>query len=145
MSGGRWTDYGSRTRLIIARGAFYTASDYVQAQRFRSWYAKEAAKVMAGVDVLVTPTIVEPAALSADTDLSKRLLQPSYTGPFNLLGYPGLALPAGFSSDLGLPLSAQIVGAPFSEALLLRIGHAYQQQTDWHLRYPAGVMEVAAV
>jgi len=145
MSGGRWNDYGSRTRLIIARGAFYTAADYVQAQRFRSWYVKQAAKLMASVDVLVTPTIVEPAALSADTDMSKRLLQPSYTGPFNLLGYPGLAIPAGFSSDLGLPLSAQIVGAPFSEALLLRIGHAYQQQTDWHLRYPAGVMEVAAV
>ena len=51
-------------------------------------------------------------------------------------GYPALALPSGFSSELGLPLSAQIVGAPFAEALLVRAGHAYQQVTDWHLRVP---------
>ncbi len=141
MASERWTDYGAKTRMIIARGAFYSAADYVQAQRFRSWYAKAAASVMAEVDALITPTIIEPAALSAENDLAKRLTQPSYTGPFNLLGYPALALPSGFSSDLGLPLSAQIVGAPMSEALLLRIGHAYQQQTDWHLQYPTGVLE----
>jgi aspartyl-tRNA(Asn)/glutamyl-tRNA(Gln) amidotransferase subunit A len=141
MASPKWTDYGARTRMIIARGAFYTAADYVQAQRFRSWYAKQAAQVMGEVDALVVPTIVGPAQLSADNDLAKRLLQPSYTAPFNFLGYPSLAVPAGFTSELGLPLSAQIVGAPFSEALLLRIGHAYQQETDWHLQYPTGVAE----
>lgn len=131
----RWTDYGSGTRQIIARGAFTSAADYVQAQRFRSYYAKEAAKVMAKVDVLITPTIFEPAQVAANMDLNKRMLSPSYTGPFNLLGYPALAIPSGFSKD-GLPLSAQIVGAPFAEALVLRAGHAYQQVTDFHLQVP---------
>lgn len=131
----RWTDYGRGVRNLLARGALYSGADYVQAQRFRSWYAKEAAKVMATVDVLVTPTVVEPAGLTADMDMTKRMLQPSYCGPFNLTGYPGLAIPSGFSSE-GLPLSTQIVGAPFAEALVLRVGHAYQQLTDFHLQVP---------
>ena len=131
----RWTDYGRGVRNMIARGALYSSTDYVQAQRFRSWFAKEAAKVMAQVDVLITPTIIEPATPTANMDMTKRMLQPSYTGPFNLTGYPGLAVPSGFSSE-GLPLSTQIVGAPFSEALLLRVGHAYQQVTDFHLQVP---------
>ena len=131
----RWTDYGRGVRNMVARGALYSATDYVQAQRFRSWYAREAAKVMATVDVLVTPTIVEPAGLTAQMDMSKRMLQPSYSGPFNLTGYPGLAIPSGFSSG-GLPLSTQIVGAPFAEAVVLRVGHAYQQVTDFHLQVP---------
>jgi aspartyl-tRNA(Asn)/glutamyl-tRNA(Gln) amidotransferase subunit A len=139
----RWTDYGRGVRNMVARGALYSATDYVQAQRFRSWYAKEAAKVMATVDVLVTPTIVEPAGVTAEMDTSKRMIQPSYTGPFNLTGYPGLAIPSGFSSG-GLPLSTQIVGAPFAEAVVLRVGHAYQQVTDFHLQVPEVVVGAPA-
>ena len=112
---GRSTGRGART--MIGRAALYSAADYIQAQRFRSWYAKQAAHVMAGVDVLVTPTTPEPAApYSPDIDFTLRMTMPSYVGPFNLLGYPALALPSGFSSEFGLPLSAQIIGAPFAEA-----------------------------
>jgi aspartyl-tRNA(Asn)/glutamyl-tRNA(Gln) amidotransferase subunit A len=131
----RWTDYGKGVRNMIGRGALLNAADYVQAQRFRSYYAKEAAKVMAQVDVLITPTVIEPAQVTAEMDMTKRMTMPSYSGPFNLLGYPGLAIPSGFSSG-GLPLSTQIVGAPFAEALVLRAGHAYQQVTDFHLQAP---------
>jgi aspartyl-tRNA(Asn)/glutamyl-tRNA(Gln) amidotransferase subunit A len=147
MASPKWTQYGAGTRMIIGRGAFYTATDYVQAQRFRTWFAKEAAKVMGTVDVLVTPTAVEPPQPAANMDMAKRLLQPSYTGVFNLLGYPALALPVGFSSS-GLPLSGQIVGAPFAEAAVLRAGYAYQHVTDWHLAVPpiakGEAVEVAA-
>jgi aspartyl-tRNA(Asn)/glutamyl-tRNA(Gln) amidotransferase subunit A len=75
-------------------------------------------------------------------DMTKRLMQPSYTGPFNLTGYPALAIPSGFTST-GLPLSTQIVGAPFAEALVLRVGHAYQQTTDFHLQVPPIAAEVS--
>jgi len=60
-------------------------------------------------------------------------------GPFNLTGYPGLAIPSRFSSE-GLPLSIQIVGVQLAEALVLRVGHTYQQVTDFHLQ----VLEVHA-
>ena len=36
----------------------------------------------------------------------------------------------------GLPLSMQIVGKPFDEATVLKVGDAYQRLTDWHLQVP---------
>jgi len=50
--------------------------------------------------------------------------------PFNLTGSPALLVPTGFPES-GLPLSMQIVGKPFSEALLYCVAHAYEQATDW--------------
>jgi aspartyl-tRNA(Asn)/glutamyl-tRNA(Gln) amidotransferase subunit A len=54
----------------------------------------------------------------------------------NYLGVPALVVPCGVDSR-GLPLSLQLVGRPFSEALLLAAGRAYQRTTDWHRRVPA--------
>ena len=54
----------------------------------------------------------------------------------NYLGVPALVVPCGVDSR-GLPLSLQLVGRPFSEALLLAAGRAYQRATDWHRRVPA--------
>ena len=144
MGSERWSEYGSSTRMRVGRAALFSASDYVQAQRFRSWYAREASRVMAEVDVLVTPTGPDTAPLASEmTDPALSFTQPSFTAPFSLLGYPALAIPAGFS-DGGLPFSAQIVGAPFAEALVLRAGYAYQQETDWHLQVPP-IVEQSAV
>jgi aspartyl-tRNA(Asn)/glutamyl-tRNA(Gln) amidotransferase subunit A len=57
--------------------------------------------------------------------------------PFNLLGFPALTVPCGFDSQ-ELPIGLQIAGRPFEEDLILRIGHAYQQVTDWHKWRPPG-------
>ena len=51
---------------------------------------------------------------------------PQLTRPVNYLGLSALAVPRGFD-DAGLPLSLQIVARPCEEALLLRIGRAYEQ------------------
>lgn len=59
----------------------------------------------------------------------------SKTPPFNLAGLPALALPCGFSTT-GLPLSLQLAGRPFEEAVILRAGRAYEQATEWHRRRP---------
>jgi aspartyl-tRNA(Asn)/glutamyl-tRNA(Gln) amidotransferase subunit A len=59
----------------------------------------------------------------------------SNMAPFNFTGLPALALPCGFSST-GLPLSLQIAGRPWEEATVLRVGHAYEQATEWHTRRP---------
>jgi aspartyl-tRNA(Asn)/glutamyl-tRNA(Gln) amidotransferase subunit A len=52
-----------------------------------------------------------------------------------LTGMPALSVPCGFSSD-GLPIGMQIIGRAFDEATVLRVGHGYQQLTDWHRREP---------
>ena len=46
-----------------------------------------------------------------------------------------MSLPNGFAGD-GLPTSLQIACRAYDEATALRIGWAYQNATDWHLRRP---------
>ena len=61
-----------------------------------------------------------------------------FTTPFNATGTPTVTLPCGFTPD-GRPIAFQLAGANGSEALLLRVAHAYQQVTDWHTRRPPGL------
>lgn len=60
-----------------------------------------------------------------------------FTSPFNATGTPTVTLPCGYTDD-GRPVGFQLAGAHGSEALLLRVAHAYQQATDWHIRRPPG-------
>ena len=60
-----------------------------------------------------------------------------FTSPFNATGTPTVTLPCGYTDD-GRPVGFQLAGAHGSEALLLRVAHAYQQATNWHLRRPPG-------
>jgi Asp-tRNA(Asn)/Glu-tRNA(Gln) amidotransferase A subunit family amidase len=69
-------------------------------------------------------------------DVVRRMGQFSrLTRPFNALGLPVLSVPCGFSSD-GLPVSLQLVGRPFDEISVLRLGQAYEQAAGWHMREP---------
>jgi aspartyl-tRNA(Asn)/glutamyl-tRNA(Gln) amidotransferase subunit A len=58
-----------------------------------------------------------------------------FTIPVNIAGIPGISLPCGFAD--GLPIGLQLMADRFREDLLLRVGHAYEQATDWHLRHAA--------
>ena len=59
----------------------------------------------------------------------------NFTVPFNLTGWPGLSLPAGFSKN-ALPMSIQFVSKPYNERSLYQIGHLYQTLTSWHEMHP---------
>jgi aspartyl-tRNA(Asn)/glutamyl-tRNA(Gln) amidotransferase subunit A len=128
----------------MAPGLTVTAYEYLQGQRLRAQLTREfIATVFARVDVLVTPTIPEPApALAqvkagATADVIARMGRFSrLTRPFNALGLPALSLPCGAAPD-GRPLAMQLVGRPFDEPTLLRLGHAYERATAWHRRRPA--------
>ncbi len=54
---------------------------------------------------------------------------------WNVTGQPVLALPNGFGRN-GLPLGMQILGRPFGEETILRVGHAYERATSWGARRP---------
>jgi len=128
----------------MAPGLTVTAYEYLQGQRLRAQLTREFIdNVFSRVDVLVTPTIPEPApALAhvkagATADVIARMGRFSrLTRPFNALGLPALSLPCGAALD-GRPLAMQLVGRPFDEATLLRLGHAYELATAWHRRRPA--------
>jgi aspartyl-tRNA(Asn)/glutamyl-tRNA(Gln) amidotransferase subunit A len=101
-------------------------------QRQRVWH-RRVIDALAGRDVLLLPGAAMPAPRIADSDpLEMTALIGRFIAPWTLSRTPVLALPSGFSA--GLPLGAQLVGRPFEEATVLRAAHAYQQETDWHLR-----------
>ena len=127
--------YGDVVRERILTGALVSASEYTQAQRIRATLCRETAEVLRDVDVLATPTTPKPAtpfSVAQDPELG---FPRSNMPPFNLTGLPTLALPCGFSAS-GLPLSLQLAGRPFEEATVLRVGHAYERATAWHIRRP---------
>ncbi|WP_131735486.1 amidase [Actinomadura roseirufa] len=131
----RWDEYGRATRELLARAAFFTGADYVQAQRVRALFRRRLAEVFARVDVLLTPVSLTAAAPIASADMAAALTRPGFHGPWNAAGLPAAAVPCGFTSA-GLPLSFQVVGRPFGESTVLRVADVYQRHTDWHLRVP---------
>ena len=62
--------------------------------------------------------------------------KPLLTTPFDATGSPTLAVCNGINAA-GLPVGMQIVGRPFDEATVLRVGDAYEQATEWRERRPA--------
>ena len=85
------------------------------------------------IDALLTPTTQTAAIPNQAVD--QNTTPAHFTRVFNLLEMCALAVPSGFTAG-GLPLSLQIACRPYNEATALRIGWAYQQATDWHLRRP---------
>lgn len=132
----RWSAYGRYTRTTIARGALTTAGDYAQAQRLRSRFCRELARLFQDFDVLVTPGSLGPAQRVDEMDPDRTSAGPSFTGHWNFAGLPAVVLPCGVASDTDLPLALQIIGRPFAEGTVLRVADAYQRQTEWHLRVP---------
>jgi len=92
-------------------------------------------RVFDQVDVLLLPTMREPAPPIAGTVNETHRRPPSNTAAFNHFGTPALTLPCGFSGD-GLPIGLQIVGAAYREPVVLQVAYAYQQSTGWHRRTP---------
>ncbi len=111
------------------------ARDYVEAQRERRRMLAEMKPVYDQFDVLVTATAGGPAPRLDAWRTIQFWQRPSLTTPFNVTGGPALAQCIGFSRD-GLPLSMQIVAAPFAEPTVLRVAHAYEQATPWRGRRP---------
>jgi len=63
------------------------------------------------------------------------LQRPLITAPFNVTGMPALGVCSGFDAD-GLPIGVQIAARPLDDALVLRIGAAYEAATPWRERRP---------
>jgi aspartyl-tRNA(Asn)/glutamyl-tRNA(Gln) amidotransferase subunit A len=128
--------FGELLRERLMAGALITGSEYVQAQRLRARLQADMSAVLRRVDVLATPTSPKPAPTFTTVYDPEYGFPRGNTGPFNLTGLPSLAVPCGFTVS-GLPISLQITGRPFDETTVLRVGHTYEQATDWHKRHPA--------
>jgi aspartyl-tRNA(Asn)/glutamyl-tRNA(Gln) amidotransferase subunit A len=135
----RPSDYVAATRRLVELGSVIPAVHLQAAQRARMAMRAEVQTAFrqARLDALVTPTLpITSMALDemvVERDLPRLI---PFTLPWNLTGLPALSVPCGFT-PARLPAGLQVVGRPFGEAMVFRIGHAYQRVTPWHLRRPA--------
>jgi aspartyl-tRNA(Asn)/glutamyl-tRNA(Gln) amidotransferase subunit A len=131
----RFNDYGELLRDRLAFGALLRATDYVQALRRRRVLCLELRDAMADLDILITASAPGEAPKIHEVPKWAMLEKPNFTMPFNLTGLPALSICTGYGAE-GLPLSMQIVGKPFAEATVFRVGHAYETATTWRSRRP---------
>jgi aspartyl-tRNA(Asn)/glutamyl-tRNA(Gln) amidotransferase subunit A len=121
-----------RRRTIAGRHV--SAADYIELLAHRRAAAREFAGWMRARAALLTPTLPITAVAVADVDEATTPLA-TFTRAANYLGACALSLPAGLSGG-GLPVGIQLIGAPFADAALLRIGSALQRATTFHLQRP---------
>jgi Asp-tRNA(Asn)/Glu-tRNA(Gln) amidotransferase A subunit family amidase len=120
--------YGEDVARKVRECLAVTDAEVAEAERVRVSFREEAAQLLEGFDLLVTPTqgFVAPTYEDAADD-SLRLGITRFTNPFNALGWPALALPCGLAEH-GLPASVQLVGRPGADALVLAAGSALEAQ-----------------
>jgi aspartyl-tRNA(Asn)/glutamyl-tRNA(Gln) amidotransferase subunit A len=125
-------DFGEDVRAALERGLTIPAADYLEAQRKRRAIAKKLAALWNEIDCLLTPATPTTAPKIGDRAIriggveeDVRVGSTRLVRPFNLLGWPALAMPCGFSEE-GLPVGVQLVAAPHGEAKLFQAGAALE-------------------
>jgi aspartyl-tRNA(Asn)/glutamyl-tRNA(Gln) amidotransferase subunit A len=127
-------DFGADFRSRVLPSVLFTAHDYVQAAREHRRMMLEMAPLYSRFDAFVTASLGEAPRLTDYRSVSF-WQKPSLLTAWNVTGQPVLQVPNGFGRA-GLPLGMQILGRPFGETTILRVGHAYERATDWHTRRP---------
>lgn len=128
--------YGRLGYRRLMTGSVLSAADMVQAQRLRRELTAAVNDELLSVhDALLTPNALSTANPFSDFTPNPVKWGGVMTGPFNATGNPALAIPIGFGAN-GLPLGAQLVGRPFDEAMLFRIGAAFEAAAGVTQRRP---------
>jgi aspartyl-tRNA(Asn)/glutamyl-tRNA(Gln) amidotransferase subunit A len=133
---------GADVLALLDQGRLIPATDYINAQRLRRMMQREFRALWDTVDCLMTPTapigapkIGEATVHIGGVTEDARLASTRLVRAINLLGLPALSLPCGLDQN-GMPLSAQIIGKPFDEATILRVGAAIEDATEYHKLRP---------
>jgi len=126
-------------RMIKGKDAL--ASDYLLNRMEWKRLRAEALETLKDIDALLVPTTRIPALqvdeIDADMDTytARNLDYLRNTSIGNILNLCGLSIPCGFTNK-GSPVGLMIYGKPFQEETVLRVGHAFQQVTQWHRSTP---------
>ena len=138
----RGQGFGEEVKRRIMLGTYtlsagYYDAYYGKAQAVRTLIRQDFDAIFKQVDVLISPVAPTTAFKfgAIINDPLQMILADVLTISANLAGLTGLSVPCGFD-DKGLPIGMQILGAPYTEAQVLKLGHAYQQATDWHRHKP---------
>jgi aspartyl-tRNA(Asn)/glutamyl-tRNA(Gln) amidotransferase subunit A len=120
--------YGSDVRARLDRGLAVTDAEYRAGVAERERYREHCLEAFGPYDLLLTPTLPCVAPPVGTRELGGRTVVDAltcFTRPFNVLGWPVLALACGAAED-GLPASLQLVGRPGADALVLAAGAALE-------------------
>jgi amidase len=140
---GRADEFGPFFREFLQAGAALTEEQLAAARAFRADYAGRMNELLGTVDAIAMPAgnptmpvteEIQRGGMEGIEPLAEHLHQ-YFAVPANFSGAPALTLPCGFTED-GVPLGMQYMAAPGGEAMLCRIGHAYEGATGWHNRHP---------
>jgi aspartyl-tRNA(Asn)/glutamyl-tRNA(Gln) amidotransferase subunit A len=140
----RGQGFGPEVKRRIILGTYVLSSGYydayyLRAQKVRTLIRNDFLKAFEKVDAIVSPTSPTAAfeiGAKAEDPLQMYLMD-IFTISCNLAGICGLVVPCGFTgAQPRLPIGLQLLGKPFGEQTILRIGHAYEQSTDWHKEKP---------
>ena len=130
--------FGAEVKRRIMIGAYvlshgYYDAYYLKAQRIRRIIAQDFQNAFNACDIIVGPVAPNVAGKLGEkvSDPTQMYLEDIYTLSPNLAGLPAMSVPCGFG-DHGMPVGLQLIGNYFSEAALLQVAHAYQQETNWH-------------
>jgi len=127
-----------KRRVLIGTyvlSAGYYDAYYLKAQKLRALIARDFTNAFQSVDVILAPTAPSaafPIGERADDPIAM-YLNDVFTVPGNLSGLPGLSVPGGLSSD-ATPLGLQVIGRPFDEATVLRVGEVLERAADFQAR-----------
>ncbi|MCC7498537.1 MAG: Asp-tRNA(Asn)/Glu-tRNA(Gln) amidotransferase GatCAB subunit A [Bryobacterales bacterium] len=125
-------ELGADVRALYEQGRLVSAVDYIDAQRLRTEFRRQFARLFESIDVLLTPaTLFSAPRIGQDTvDVDGvpedvRLMTTASVRAINVLGYPALSMPCGLDPG-GMPLGLQAIARPFDERLLLRVAAALE-------------------
>jgi aspartyl-tRNA(Asn)/glutamyl-tRNA(Gln) amidotransferase subunit A len=134
--------FGDETKRRIFLGTYSLSSGYYDAYYLKALKVRRLIKndfdqVFKEVDAVLTPTTPTAAFKIGEKteDPLSMYLSDIYTISSNLAGIPAVSLPCGFTKD-NLPLGMQLIGKEFDEATLIKLGDAFQQDTDFHKKIP---------
>jgi aspartyl-tRNA(Asn)/glutamyl-tRNA(Gln) amidotransferase subunit A len=124
---------GPAVRARIVGGKKVSAADYIATRDHQRAAIARFVEWMEDIDALLTPAVTTPAIPVSEVD--EKLTPATFTRAGNYVGACGLALPAGFSPQ-ALPVGVQLLGKPYAEGTLLRLGAAFERETGWTRRAP---------
>jgi aspartyl-tRNA(Asn)/glutamyl-tRNA(Gln) amidotransferase subunit A len=126
----RLMDFGEITATRFVLGAAITAADYINALRARREVTDAVNDVLSHYDALLTASGLNTAPRFDAAIDNRASSSPMQTIPFNLTGHPAMSVPVSVASD-GLPIGVQVVGRPFDEATVFRVGRAIESLSGW--------------
>jgi 1-carboxybiuret hydrolase len=137
-------DFDPAVRDRLLAGAMVPASGVIAAQKFRNWFARQAANVFTEVDIILAPATPCRAPKSGQKimmlygrEVPVRANLGLYTQPISFIGLPVCVVPV-WSEGETLPIGVQVIGPPWREDLVLRVAYHLEREGIVHAPVAGG-------